>query len=92
MVQDVVNAFYIKKLFDNLENVKIVLVVSEDTLGATKVGKLLNLLKKLGNLFVKLDSNLDLLLVVKTLTPSKMLGRDGMHSSAKSLVWTFFPL
>jgi len=35
VVQDVANGFYIKKLFDNIENVKVVVVVSEETIWST---------------------------------------------------------
>ena len=66
VVQDVANAFYIKKLFDNIENIKVVVVVSEETIGGGRADKFLNLLKKLGNLFVNLDSLKDSLSLVIT--------------------------
>lgn len=50
LIQDIVNAFYLKRLFDNLAHIKIVLVVSANDL-AGRVVNFLKLANKLGELF-----------------------------------------
>jgi hypothetical protein len=52
--QDIVNGFYIKRIFETAENVKILIVISENTIQG-RAEKFIGVLKKLENLLVNLD-------------------------------------
>jgi hypothetical protein len=51
-VQDIANAFYVKRIFDISKQVKIVLVLSQKTFSGDKITPFLNLLDSLGKLLI----------------------------------------
>jgi hypothetical protein len=67
--QDIINAFFIKKIFDFSDEVKVIIVVSESTIKGI-ANRFIELISKLENLF--LDFNIILESVCLVLTKTKL--------------------
>ncbi len=67
MEQDIINGFYIKRIFETTEKVKILIVISENTIQG-RAEKFIGVLKKLENLMLSLDEIMESICLVFTQT------------------------
>lgn len=71
-IQDIANAFYIKKLFDSSNKLKLVIVVELGSLKNNKAKSFVNLVNTLSNLFVNVTDYKNGLFMVVTKTNPKV--------------------